>query len=231
MKKITKKSLIFLLIFSLLFSSVGVYAFYTRFSFSGEYYKELKQDFCGTLKANSVYEYYFSKVPTDFVVKTDPVELKLNVNVMHGKYLGKTHRSNGEEFFYFINKGFLEKDKTASKLMFVRCGWGNFISIYRGENDSYFCSPITYMFNYYGIEFEVGKEYLVFFVGSRYGFGSQYVYAPLDGEYPYIEVYPGATRYDATYFGAESKDVSKEEFIELVSGKVNEANKDVLSFW
>jgi hypothetical protein len=182
----------------------------------------LESDFFGTLKEHSMYEYYFSKVPTDFVVKTDPVELKLNVNVMHGKYLGKTHRQNTHEFFYFINKGFLEEHKVASKLMFVRCGFGDYAGIYSEEEDSYFCSPITYMFNYYGIGFEVGKEYLVFFSSSMYGFGSQYVYAPLDGEYPYIEVYPGATRYDATYFGAESKYVSKEKFIELVSVRIYE---------
>ena len=74
------------------------------------------------------------------------------------------------------------------------------------------------------MEYEEGKHYLVFcsiFDNSMFLEGDDKnkvaVYAPLDEEYPYIEIYPGATRYDATYFGAASKDVTKEEFVELVT--------------
>lgn len=74
-----------------------------------------------------------------------------------------------------------------------------------------------------GVEYEIGKNYMVFYnIDKTANFftgddtSSVLVFAPLDGEYPYIELYPDGTRYDATYFGAESKYVEKEEFVRLV---------------
>ena len=37
----------------------------------------------------------------------------------------------------------------------------------------------------------------------------------LSGEYPSIKTFPGPIEYDATYFGAETKYVTADEFIEL----------------
>ena len=85
-------------------------------------------------------------------------------------------------------------------------------------------STYTLMLSYYDVRYEKGKEYLLLSLPeymrenlSIFSGGKFYYIAPLDEEYPYIEVYPGAIRYDATYFGAETKDVTKEEFVELVT--------------
>jgi hypothetical protein len=79
------------------------------------------------------------------------------------------------------------------------------------------------MLAYYGAEYEEGKEYLIIYHSNRSyrKLGVPYHFAPLDGEYPYIEVYPDGTRYDATYFGAESKYVDKEEFVRLIKEAIN----------
>ena len=212
MKKLSKMTICFILILSVLISGIGVYAYWTRFSYYNTYWRELKKDFSGTLDNYPINEYYFSKAPRDFVPKTEPINLDFRANVMRATYLGKSHRKGGKEIFYFLSNEFLVCEVEQKKIMAIP---SRFSYEEWGENRDFFCSPLTYIFEYYGVEFEVGKEYLVFF--SAIGIHFRYVYAPIDEEYPYIEVYPGATRYDATYFGAATKDVTKEEFVELVT--------------
>ena len=97
-------------------------------------------------------------------------------------------------------------------------------------------SIFEHMLYYHGVEYKKGQEYLLFFEtdgeGKTYplGYNSvtqnlthyRYYIAPLDGEYPYIEVFPGATQYDATYFGAKTKYVTADEFVELFMKAVND---------
>ena len=75
----------------------------------------------------------------------------------------------------------------------------------------------------YSVGYEKGEEYLLVLndftstyvvpnFEESYGFVSV---NKLTGEYPYIELCPGPVRYDATYFGAESKYVTPEQFIKL----------------
>ena len=83
----------------------------------------------------------------------------------------------------------------------------------------------------YGLEYEKSRSYLLFAEGKYFYSGNRskdVIFAPLDGEYPYIEIYmvsetngtkvveTSSSRYDATYFGAETKYVTKDEFVSLV---------------
>ena len=81
-----------------------------------------------------------------------------------------------------------------------------------------------------GAEYKKGCEYLLLFEvdadGTARPLGSEqsdginnkhhrnYI-AQLSGDYPSIKMVPGPVEYDATYFGAETKYVSADEFIEL----------------
>ena len=105
------------------------------------------------------------------------------------------------------------------------------------RRNSAFYSDIECILAYYDKGFERNKEYILFplsgylspdskdFTTARIEF---FAVGYLDEEYPYIAVYPGDTRYDATSFGADSKYVTKDEFIDLVGDKVKQT-KDRLA--
>ena len=74
--------------------------------------------------------------------------------------------------------------------------------------------------------FERGKEYIIFLDNKgngKYGFSSAIVH--LDGTerngYEYPICFIQDTWYDATYFGSESKNVDKEEFVRLIKEAIN----------
>ena len=62
---------------------------------------------------------------------------------------------------------------------------------------------------YYGVGFVKGEQYLIISNSSNHHI------VRLGGEYPCLIMFPGAVEYDATYFGAETKYVDEDEFIDL----------------
>ena len=121
-----------------------------------------------------------------------------------------------------------------------------YIHLYFPRNEQSYYTELEQMLNYFDVGYEEGEEYLLFLViddsyntypqgmervvvGQRPSaagntllnvtelvYPSYHFITKLSGEYPYIEFYPSLERYDATYFGANSKNVTASEFISLV---------------
>ena len=151
--------------------------------------------------------------------------------VMRGEFVTKKHNRRLDRYYFNVN-WYDDKIKLSSNeavLVYKELGdkiykYGtDSITLFESIRDEMYVSYWTeyhLLLNYYGIRYEEGKEYLLITTTYRPQQSSPikfYYYAPLDGEYPYIEVYPGPIRYDATYFGADTKYVSKDEFVELVA--------------
>jgi hypothetical protein len=76
------------------------------------------------------------------------------------------------------------------------------------------------------VNFEQGERYLLFLSKTNKGHSIKFLeetlaICKLSGEYPSIIMLPGPAEYDATYFGAETKYVTADEFIQLFIDAVN----------
>ena len=211
MKKGLKKALCVFLVLTLLTLDCLVYCVSTNLAYSSVFYYELKDDFWGTAFVDyPIWEFYFSKTPSWYIPNNETRSLNFGGELIHCKYLGKVRVSNGNETFYFkiideLSPSYYEGDVIG------------ITSTMNRNKQKLFYSEMTYLFAQNGVKFEFGKEYIVAYQ-SLWGnlFFSNYFYAPLDEEYPYIDVYPGATRYDATYFGKDTPYVSKDVFLKCV---------------
>ena len=175
---------------------------------------------------------YFDKVPKglsyDGVEAAELDQILQRANKNHIARVTFTEKISGKsirtEFVFDVNEILLGGYQS------------NTVSLRFGTDIPSYYSSFEHMLYYHGAEYERGHEYLLFFEtdeqGKTYPLGTfdkqnlthlRYCIAPLDGEYPYIEVYPGTTRYDATHFGAESKHVTADEFAKLVINAISEA--------
>lgn len=121
-----------------------------------------------------------------------------------------------------------------------------YIHLYFSRKEQSYYTELEQMLNYCDAGYEKGEEYLLFLViddsynthpqgtervvvgqsppaaGNSSSNVTELVYpsyhfiTKLSGKYPYMEFYPSMERYDATHFGAESKDVTADEFVSLV---------------
>jgi hypothetical protein len=96
------------------------------------------------------------------------------------------------------------------------------------KNNRVFYSEAECTLAMHGKGFEAGKEYVIFPDEGRFDRFDRFIFNKcevlprnfaigyLDEEYPYIEFYPSLMRCDATFFGAETPYVSKEEFVRYI---------------
>lgn len=174
---------------------------------------EFRKDFIGTL----IYEHtildfysksrsnqYYSELSESGYYQSDLIlenalESKLYVVEFAYKYTDITNRSRRTQYIF-------NDLITHSK-----------ICISSSSQTGIFQSDSECWFKLYDKGFKHGEKYLLFIdenSGDRFslqGFAVGY----LETDYPYIEIYPGITRYDATYFGAETKYVTANEFVRL----------------
>ena len=172
---------------------------------------------------------YYSNIPNDFdpleaaermELSTDVTKL-FNTNVPDGDrvllkatYLGETHGFEDRTVFNFqIDNIYFHEYIFSPKP-------GDTIKIHEKANRLHYYTEKEFLLNYYGVAFEKGEEYLLFLDSNSRGRDISFVknalaVCKLSGEYPSIKMFPGPVEYDATYFGAETKYVSADEFIEL----------------
>ena len=96
-------------------------------------------------------------------------------------------------------------------------------SSFKSGDSIVFHSPKVTL-HYYSVEelllyssgdyYEKGEQYLLF-SNTRHTSSDLFIVCKLSGEYPSIKMFPGPIEYDATYFGAETKYVTADEFIQL----------------
>ena len=154
--------------------------------------------------------------------------------IVRAKYLGRREARGGGKFKFKVNDILLKNGK---------------FHIEKGEKIRYFASSSLRYYTFdeiayhsYGTGYEKGEEYLLFL--DQYTPASIYSDKPtyyhmggwldrqnkyqfmcinkLSGEYPSIKMFPGPVEYDATYFGAKTKYVTADEFVELFMKAVND---------
>lgn len=202
--------LVFLCIFlilTLLITGIAVYYYADIFS------NELNADFFGTMFKNyPIWEYYFSKTP-DWYVPLDAPSLSIDefwYISARGTYCGMLKYSAWKDTYLFDISYTAKNIHSEQGLITINSGV---------KAEKAFYSEFSYYLAQNRRKFKIGEEYLLALVHTlnyNQEFVGIYVFAPLDGEYPYIEVYPGAIKYDATYFGSETKYVTKDEFCDMV---------------
>ena len=245
-KRILKATLCILLIIALMAgSSAATWWITERSVLYNEHTQSVKQNGMTFLGRYCTIEDYYNKLPDSFdpnsLNKSTELELLLafskytmlyndNNIVVRATYKGTKHnpelhmraefRFDNEEVLWGCPPGYSKiKD-----LMYFKSG--NSYAYYTAEE---------YMHNYYKTGYEKGEEYLLILqydnqiVRSHYSKGmyleqldNVFCINKLSGEYPSIKMFPGPVEYDATYFGAETKYVTADEFVELFMKAVNE---------
>lgn len=88
-------------------------------------------------------------------------------------------------------------------------------------------STIELLLHHYGEYYQKGEQYLIFKGEGSNLYSNKVMYTcKLSGEYPSIKMFPGPVEYDATYFGAGTKYVTADEFIELFIKAATEASQN-----
>ena len=206
---------------TIMFRTSNYYAWY------GE--RILAHPFKTVLYDRPIWDYY-SKTPKWF----DPKQhfsvdfwenfYSTNSSIARARFVSEESAENEVSYSFYVND-WIRKERESQRrdVTLTRKDLREFFCYSLKDFDEIYTSyrsEYQLMLSYYGAEYEKGQEYLIIY-DTGYRLKSLYYFAPLDGEYPYIEVYPGATRYDATYFGAESKYVDKDEFLRLIKEAIN----------
>ena len=177
-----------------------------------EYYTRLPKDFDPV------------KAATDMELSTDVMELLATAGyapingdnrvMLRATYLGADHGFEIRTAFNFrINKIYSYEGKFDPTE-------GDTIRLYADADRLRYYTDTEFILNYYGVHFEKGEEYLLFLNSSMRGrsisfVGNTLAVCKLSGEYPSIKMLPGPVECDATYFGAKTKYVTDDEFIDL----------------
>ena len=228
MKKIVISVSCTLLVVLIVFFSVFAYWFSQNSMYIQDYKRSLRHSTSkDDLKPFYKPSVYYSKEPEESDIKyaqahTPDIYFRSYFAAHVTFILDYKNQHTRGGYAFKINKMFVKNAKVYNRSITLRSNHPNF---------SYYTDYEKLMFHY-GIEYEEGKDYIILF-SRRFNdskpneyndesfdfcmLDNSVVFIPLDEEYPYMEVYPGPNRYDATYFGASTKDVSKEEFVELVS--------------
>ena len=243
-KKIIKKVMCVLLVLSLMFvSSFSVYyltevsLIYSEvisnavfgydsindFNIKEFYSKEYKYDIDERL-ASSGYV-------TDVNVLLDYAILSSSGVIVKAKYLGRREVRGGGEFKFKVSEVLMNTGEyPIEKGEKIR---------YTAASDGRYYTFDEIVYHSYGMEYERGEEYILFLrqcaPNLQYSDNPRYVYmggdldrkiyrfacvSKLSGEYPSITIFPGSVEYDATYFGAENKYVTADEFVEMLSAEL-----------
>ena len=146
--------------------------------------------------------------------------------VVRAKYIGKTSNPEAKlrgEFKFKVTGVVIGDD-------FATIEIGDTVQLFSERYNLNRYSIAEYMLNYYDVKYEIGEEYLLFLIADSQVVNYKndevpyyYYYRPtnriylnkLSGEYPSMKMFPGPVEYDATYFGAETKYVSADEFVDL----------------
>ena len=102
---------------------------------------------------------------------------------------------------------------------------GETIEFLSPKESLHYYSVDELMLHHYGEFYEKGEQYLIFYLAGSSPRNLISV-CKLSGEYPSIKMFPGPVEYDATYFGAETKYVTADEFIDLFFREANEYKPD-----
>ena len=151
--------------------------------------------------------------------------------ILTGTYIGRSPTNGGAEFKFQVNEVLLNSNDYPIKN-------GEKIQCFTSSDRAYYTN-MELVFHSYGTEYEKGEQYLLFieqhapvndqsdkpgysFLGGPIAHDFyRFVYsAKLSGEYPSIKMFPGPIEYDATYFGAETKYVTADEFIDLIKNEI-----------
>jgi hypothetical protein len=223
-----KKFLCVLISIILIISSAGVTFYITEISLIYSDYRYYKDSGTNIFKDHGVtLANYYSKTPTDI----DPIELsercgfssdiqmlykcvlrsqETNTAIMKVTYRGLNRKV--EKRVGLVTETEFEVIETVYGR--YSADTGDSVVIWLPKTALHYRTAVELLLYHYGLFYEKGETYLIYYCGT---FGPDGILAvcKLSGDYPSIKMIPGPVEYDATYFGAETKYVSADEFIEL----------------
>lgn len=164
-------------------------------------------------------EQAFCHIDTEYISSVENVLASTDIFHVRFKYQYSQLSINARDVYKF---DVIESLSNKEKLLGER--------VVSYKEDNVFHSQIESMLGYYGVSFKRNEEYIIFCKDGNF-IKSSFAIGYLDGIYPYIEVYPIRKQYDATYFGATDKNVTKEEFILLLSKEKNEIDSSNSDFY
>ena len=182
---------------------------------------------------------YYCDVPTDFdpIATAEKMELSTDPDilikamgydtqwkdrvVLSATFLGAKHGFEVRTQFEF------QIDKIYSYEGKFDPVEGDTITLKASAERLHYYTQTEFLLNYYGVNFEQGEQYLLFLSKTNRGHDISFLsntlaVCKLSGEYPSIIMLPGPAEYDATYFGASTKYVSNNEFLNLLTLRAQE---------